>query len=221
MLDCQIRPISMNEMKSALADKQKINRVEVYWHTVKYRTVVLYAVVILAIVLAGTYLVFPAVSNAVLKKLSDVMNPNAGGVPNPSSKQARFVNLDGKVQIKKANSVQWVNADYQITLDRGDLVQTGPEGVARIAFADGTQYTVKSDTLVTVEENNVGQDSTQVAVHITSGQVDLNTGGLSSGSKAEVSFENAVADLHSNSHAAVSTDPATQQQQITITQGSA
>ncbi|HKQ88862.1 MAG TPA: hypothetical protein VJS43_19050, partial [Candidatus Acidoferrales bacterium] len=44
---------------------------------------------------------------------------------------------------------------------------------------------------------------------------------LTSGSKAEVSFENAVADLHSNSHAAVSSDPATQQQQITVTQGSA
>lgn len=222
MLDWQFRPICMTEMKSALADKQKINRVEVYWHTVKYRTVALYAVVIIAILLAGTYLVFPAASAFVLKKLSDVMNPSNGAAAiTLASRQARFVNLDGKVQIKKANSVQWVNADYQITLDRGDLVQTGPEGVARIAFADGTQYTVKSDTLVTVEENNVGQESTQVAVHITSGQVDLNTGGLSSGSKAEVSFENAVADLHSNSHAAVSSNPETQQQQITVTEGSA
>jgi hypothetical protein len=123
--------------------------------------------------------------------------------------------------VKKANSVTWTNADYQVTLDKGDLIQTGPEGVARIAFADGTQYTVQPDTLVTVEENNVGQDATQVAVHISSGQVDLSTGGLSSGSKAEVSFENAVADVHSNSRAAVSSDPSTQQQQITVTSGSA
>jgi hypothetical protein len=56
----------MMESKSALADKQKINRVEVYWHTVKYRTVVLYAVVIISIILASVYLVFPNVSNAVL-----------------------------------------------------------------------------------------------------------------------------------------------------------
>ncbi|HKQ87356.1 MAG TPA: hypothetical protein VJS43_11385, partial [Candidatus Acidoferrales bacterium] len=204
-----------------MSEKPKISRVEVYWHTVKYRTVLLYVVLITAIVLACIYLVFPSASSVVLQKLSQAFPQPETPVTSPAARQARFVNLDGKVQVKKADSVQWVSADYQVTLDKGDLIQTGPEGVARIAFADGTEYTVKGDTLVTVEENNVGQESTQVAVHITSGQVDLNTGGLTSGSKAEVSFENAVADLHSNSHAAVSSDPATQQQQITVTAGSA
>ena len=204
-----------------MTEKPKISRVEVYWHTVKYRTVLLYVVLITAIVLACIYLVFPSASSVVLQKLSQAFPQPETPVTSPAARQARFVNLDGKVQVKKADSVQWVNADYQVTLDKGDLIQTGAEGVARIAFADGTEYTVKGDTLVTVEENNVGQENTAVAVHITSGQVDLNTGGLTSGSKAEVSFENAVADLHSNSHAAVSSDPATQQQQITVTQGSA
>jgi len=204
-----------------VSEKPKISRVEVYWHTVKYRTVFLYVVLITAIVLACIYLVFPSASSVVLQKLNQTFAEPETPAVSPAARQARFVNLDGKVQVKKADSVQWVNADYQVTLDKGDLVQTGPEGVARIAFADGTEYTVKGDTLVTVEENDVGQQATQVAVHITSGQVDLNTGGLTSGSKAEVSFENAVADLHSNSHAAVSSDPNTQQQQITVTAGSA
>ncbi|HKV48775.1 MAG TPA: hypothetical protein VJN69_11850 [Candidatus Acidoferrales bacterium] len=204
-----------------MTEKQKVSRVEVYWHTVKYRTVLLYGVLITAIILACIYLVFPSASSVVLQKLNQTFAEPETPVASPAARQARFVNLDGKVQVKKADSVQWVNADYQVTLDKGDLVQTGAEGVARISFADGTEYTVKGDSLVTVEENDIGQESTQVAVHITSGQVDLNTGGLSSGSKAEVSFENAVADLHSNSHAAVSSDPSTQQQQITVTSGSA
>ena len=86
------------------------------------------------------------------------------------------MNLDGKVQVKKVNSVQWANADYQLTLDKGDLIQTGTEGVARIAFADGTTYTVKGDTLVTVEENAVDADqASRVGVHIQAGQVDLAT----------------------------------------------
>ena len=55
--------------------------------------------------------------------------------------QAKFVNLDGKVQVKKVNSVQWVEADFHTALDKGDLVQTGSDGVARITFADGTFYT--------------------------------------------------------------------------------
>ena len=144
-------------------------------------------------------------------------------LPPLSARQARFVNLDGKVQVKKVNSVQWMNADYQLTLDKGDLIQTGAEGVARIAFADGTTYTVKGDTLVTVEENIVQQDrASQVGVHISSGQVDLATGSWEvPGSKAEVSFENAVASLRANSRAAVRSDPTTNQQEITVDAGSA
>ena len=116
-----------------------------------------------------------------------------------------------------------MNADYQLSLDKGDLIQTGGEGVARIQFADGTTYTVKGDTLVTVEDNVVQQDhASKVGVHISSGQVDLATGSWEiPGSKAEVSFENAVASVRANSRAAVRSDPTTNQQEITVDNGSA
>jgi hypothetical protein len=119
--------------------------------------------------------------------------------------------------------VQWVNADYQVTLDKGDLIQTSSEGVARIAFGDGTTYTVKGDTLVTVEENIVEPDrASKVAVHITSGQVNLQTATWQNpGSTAEVSFESATASLRENTKAAVSSDPDTKEQQITVDAGSA
>ena len=210
--------------KSAAAGKPKITRVEVYWHTVKYRTVMLYVVVVAAIILASTYMVFPEQSAKLLNVISNAVgHPESSGVANISARQARFVNLDGKVQVKKANSVQWVNADYQITLDKGDLIQTDADGMARIAFADGTTYTVKGNTYVTVEENFVGQDQpTQVAVHMESGQVDLRTGAWPvPGSKAEVSFENAVASARANSSMAVTSDPQTKEQQVTVDSGSA
>jgi hypothetical protein len=210
--------------KSASIAKPPASRVEVYWHTVKYRTVILYAVLLTTITLTFTYLVFPDFATGILRSISDAVGHTDKGVAaSISARQARFVNLDGKVQVKKVNSVQWMNADYQTTLDKGDLIQTASEGVARIAFADGTTYTVKGDTLVTVEENIVGQDhASQVAVHISSGQVDLATGAWQmAGSKAQVSFENAVASLRSNSRAAVRSDPATNQQDITVDAGSA
>jgi hypothetical protein len=209
--------------KNATAAKTKVGLVEVYWHAVQYRTVLLFAAVILAIVLASFYLVFPETAGSLIRKLSDAVSPRDTGVAVITDRQARFVNLDGKVQVKKVNSVQWMTADYQVTLDKGDLIQTSSEGVARIAFADGTTYTVKGDTLVTVEENIVEQDrASQVGVHISSGQVDLTTGSWSvPGSKAEVSFENAVASLRSNSRAAVTTDPTTKEQAITVDAGSA
>src|SRR5580700_1078010 len=215
--------MSMANEKISAASKQHISRVEVYWHTVRYRTVALYVIAVAAIALGTIYLVFPEMSNRVLQKLSDAVGKQDGGVATISARQARFVNLDGHVQVKKVNSVQWVNADYQITLDKGDLIQTDPESVARLAFADGTTYTVKGDTLVTVEENLVEQDqASKVAVHISSGQVDLATGTWQvAGSKAEVSFENAVASLQANTRAAVRSDPETKQQEITVASGSA
>jgi hypothetical protein len=195
----------------------------VYWHTVTYKTVALYVIVIAAIIGSATYLVFPEATASLARHISDTIAPPESGVATISARQARFVNLDGKVQVKKVNSVTWASADYQLTLDKGDLVQTGPEGVARIAFADGTQYTVKGDTLVTVEENLVEHDrASSVGVHISSGQVDLATGTWEvPGSKAEVSFENAVASLQANTHAAVRSDPETKQQEITVASGSA
>jgi hypothetical protein len=213
----------MSDSKLTTPAKPKITRVEVYWHTVTYKTVALYVIVIAAIIGSVAYLVFPEATASLARRISDAFARPESGVATISAKQARFVNLDGKVQVKKVNSVTWASADYQLTLDKGDLVQTGPEGVARIAFADGTQYTVKGDTLVTVEENLVEHDrASSVGVHISSGQVDLATGTWEvPGSKAEVSFENAVASLQANTRAAVRSDPQTKQQEITVASGSA
>ena len=213
----------MIDQKSTASAKPKISRVEVYWHTVTYKTVALCVLLIIAAILSLSYFAFPDISSKLMKRLNEAVSAHDAGVATINARQARFVNLDGKVQVKKVNSVEWQSADYQLTLDKGDLIQTGPEGVARMAFADGTTYTVKGDTLVTVEENIVEQDhASQVGVHITSGQVDLATGAWEvPGSKAEVSFEHAVASLRANSRAAVSSDPTTQEQQITISSGSA
>jgi hypothetical protein len=213
----------MTSGKISTGAKPKVSRVEVYWHTVRYRTVALYVVVIGAIIFASGFLIFPEASNSLVKHISNAFPAHDPGVANITARQARFVNLDGKVQVKKANSVQWINADYQLTLDKDDLIQTGPEGVARIAFSDGTTYTVKGDTLVTVEQNHVEPDrATTVGVHISSGQVDLTTGAWPvAGSKAEVSFENAVASARANSRMAVRSDPTTKEQEITVASGSA
>src|SRR5579863_303645 len=213
----------MIDQKTTVSDKPKISRVEVYWHTVTYKTMAIYALLIIGVILGAVYFAFPDLSSKLVKRLDAAVSSHDAGVATITARQARFVNLDGKVQVKKVNSVEWQNADYQLTLDKGDLIQTGPEGVARMAFADGTTYTVKGDTLVTVEENIVEQDhASQVGVHISSGQVDLRTGTWQvPGSKAEVSFENAVASLRANSSAAVRSDPNTKEQEITVDSGSA
>ena len=203
--------------------RPKISSVEVYWKTVTYRTVALYAMLILGVVMAILYLIYPDAFGGVIAKVSSTLGAGANANAELSAKQAKFVNLDGRVQVKKVNSVQWVAADYRMALDKGDLIQTSGDGAARVTFADGTTYTVQADTLVTVEENSVGRDSaTRVAMHITSGAVDLATGTWDSPkSKAEVSFSNAVASVKQNSRAAVRSDPQTNESEITVSAGTA
>jgi hypothetical protein len=201
----------------------KISTVQVYWRTVTYRTVAIYVMLILAVVMATLYLIYPEAYSGALAKASRALGGSTNANAELSAKQAKFVNLDGRVQVKKANSVQWVTADYRMSLDKGDLIQTSGDGAARVNFADGTTYTVQADTLVTVEENSVGRNSeTRVAMHITSGAVDLATGTWDSPkSKAEVSFSNAVASVQQNSRAAVRSDPHTNQSDITVSAGTA
>jgi hypothetical protein len=200
----------------------KIHRVEVQWHAVTYKTVIVYGLLIAAIILAGMFILFPSLYTAVTRKISTAIDTDSENAP-ASQTQAKFVNLDGRVQVKKVNSVQWVDADYRTALDKGDLVQTGADGYARVTFADGTFYTVKPGTLITVEENSMASNRpTSVAVRINTGEVDLSTPTWASpGSKAAVSVEDAKAELRPNSRAAVKSDKDTKESEIVVSNGSA
>ena len=205
------------------SDSGKHKRLEVQWTTVSYRTLTVYGLLIVVVVLATVFLIYPDWFTGVFRRLASAIDqPGAQGSASLAS-QARFINLDGKVEVRKVDSTRWVTADYRMSLAKGDLVQSGSDGVARISFSDGTTYTVKPDTLITVEENSVAQDkSTRVAVSITSGEVDLATPTWESpNSKAQVTFENATASMQQNSRAAVRTDPTKKQHEITVSAGGA
>jgi hypothetical protein len=196
--------------------------VEVYWHTVTYKTVAVYLILLFVIVIAGMYVALPdwttIATNKLNKALGNIENENIS----ISQTQAKFVNLDGRVQVKKVNSVTWVEADFHTALDKGDLIQTGSDGAARMTFGDGTEYTIKAESLVTVEENNVTRDRSNTAVRINTGQVDLATPNWSSpDSKAQVSVEDATASVKQNSRATVKNDPKNNEHEIVVATGSA
>jgi len=215
-------PIEPRRPTSAPQQGPKIHRVEVYWHAVTYKTVVIYSSLLLVIIIAGIFALKPEWTNAITKKVSNALgNPETANAT-ATLMQAKFVNLDGRVQVKKVNSVTWVEANYHTPLDKGDLIQTASDGAARITFADGTEYTIKSETLVTVEENNVARDHSNTAVRINVGSVDLATSKFSSpDSSAAVSVEDATAYLRQNSRATVKNDPKENDHEIVVSSGSA
>jgi hypothetical protein len=178
--------------------------------------------ILIGIIVGALYLAKPDWTTLITTKLSKALDTTETEGMSLAQTEAKFVNLDGHVQVKKVNSVTWVDADYHTALDKGDLIQTGSDGIARMTFADGTEYTVKAETLVTVEENNVTRDHSNTAVRINTGAVDLATPMWSSrDSQAAVSVEDATAFMKQNSRATVKNDPQKNEHEITVATGSA
>ena len=122
--------------------------------------------------------------------------------------------------MKKGNGNTWVTADYNIPLEKGDVVQTGSEGMAKVVFNDGTSYTVRQDSLIVIEENSANdQQQTNVAVAVSTGTVDLSTATYSQGSKSQVIVAGATASLAPESAAQVHNDPKADQHEILMKKG--
>jgi len=212
----------MPELPESLAPKSaRAERDETEYRAISYRSVVILVVLVVTGVGVGlSVFLYPEQIKRAIAKLLESTGGTAVA-PALEQRQARFVNIDGTVRVKKANGVQWVAASPNLALEKGDVVQTSSDGQARIAFADGTIYMVRADTLVVVEENSGVPNSkvTNVSVQVTTGEVDLSTTKFEGESK--VVFANAVAHISQDTRASVRNDPKSQTSQLTMTQGRA
>ncbi|HSZ64392.1 MAG TPA: hypothetical protein VK828_21515 [Terriglobales bacterium] len=203
----------------------------VAWKTVTYRSVIM--------ALLGVALIFGAVMHEAFPKFTDatvkaaghfstgVLEKVAGLAPPlkaPSAavaQQAHFTALDGTIRVRKGSGNSWINADYNVPLEKGDVVQTGAEGMAKIVFNDGTNYTVKQDSLIVIEENSANdQQQTNVSVAVTTGTVDLTTATYVQGSKSQVIVAGAKASLAPDSSAMVHNNPREDSHEILVKKGS-
>lgn len=212
-----------------MSAKRKPAGIHIAWKTVTYRSVALTVLLALVLLLTGMHFAFPQFTqnqlNSVNHLATDILEKIAGVAPSGTStlnpQQAHITALDGTVRIKKANSNSWVTADYNIPLEKGDVVQTGSEGMSKIVFSDGTNYTVKQDSLIVIEENSANeQQQTNVAVAVSTGTVDLATSTYVQGSKSQVIVAGATASLAPESAAMVRNDPKDDKHEILVKKGS-
>ena len=202
---------------------------QVKWTTITYKSVAIGLVLLFAAVLGVLYFLFPEQSRLAVDKAGSFFSELAkkmgwGGEdhkgPVSGEQQANFTQIDGTVRVKKAVRGDWVAADYKLPLEKGDVVQTDAEGIAKIVFTDGTNYTVKPDSLIVIEENSTNdQRQTQVKVQVTSGTVDLATAKYGEGSSSQVKVAGATASLASDSAAQVRNDPRADKHEILVTRG--
>jgi hypothetical protein len=199
--------------------------IHIAWKTVTYRSVMLAISLVVLVLLGGVRLAFPQFTSNSVKAVnnlaSNLLERIAGAAGNPvksgpmNSVQAHITALDGTVRVKKSNSNSWVAADYNVPLEKGDVVQTGSEGMAKIVFNDGTNYTVKQDSLIVID-----QQQTSVTVEVSTGTVDLTTATYVQGSKSTVVVGGATASLAPESAAMVQNNPKKDQQEILFRKGS-
>ena len=204
--------------------------IHIRWKTVTYRSVALLILAVALVFFVGVRIAFPQFTQAgiaaanhaagkVLERIAGMAPPAGSGVS--TSQQAHFTALDGTVRVKKGNGNTWMPADYNVPLEKGDVVQTGSEGMAKVVFNDGTSYTVKQDSLIVIEENSANdQQQTNVAVAVSTGTVDLSTATYSQGSKSQVIVAGATASLSPQSAAQVHNDPKADHHEILLKKGS-
>jgi hypothetical protein len=203
--------------------------IQIAWKTITYRSVIMLILLGIAVLAVGARLAFPDFTENTVKAAGNVFTnllervaaqENRGKRGNETSQQAHITALDGTVRIKKASGDAWVKAAYSVPLEKGDVIQTGPEGMAKIAFNDGTNYTVKQDSLIVIAENSANdRQQTNVAVNVTTGTVDLATGTYVQGSKSEVIVDGATASLAPESAARVRKDSRSHRDELLITKG--
>lgn len=203
----------------------------VAWKTVTYRSVIMALLGVALIFGAVMRVAFPRFTDSSVKaaeRLSTGLLEKVAGLAPPLkgpsaavSQQAHFTALDGTIRVRKGNGNSWINADYNVPLEKGDVVQTGAEGMAKIVFNDGTNYTVKQDSLIVIEENSANdQQQTNVSVAVTTGTVDLTTATYVQGSKSQVIVAGAKASLAPDSSAMVHNDPKDDHHEILVKKGS-
>jgi hypothetical protein len=203
--------------------------IHVAWKTVTYRSVALLILAGAAVFFIAMRFTFPqftesgikaagGLANRALERVAGMAPASGSGIS--TAQQAHFTALDGTVRVKKGNGNSWVAADYNIPLEKGDVVQTSSEGMAKVVFNDGTSYTVKQDSLIVIEENSANdQQQTNVAVAVSTGTVDLSTATYSQGSKSQVIVDGATASLAPESTAQVHNDPKLDQHEILMKKG--
>jgi hypothetical protein len=158
------------------------------------------------------------VAGKLLERVAGMAPSASGGIS--AAQQAHFTALDGTVRVKKGTGNSWMAADYNVPLEKGDVVQTGSEGMAKVVFNDGTSYTVKQDSLIVIEENSANdQQQTNVAVAVSTGTVDLSTATYSQGSQSRVIVAGATASLAPESAARVHNDPKSDHHEILMKKG--
>lgn len=138
---------------------------EIEWQTISIRSIKIFLLLVVAI--AGFLLYWFRLKDATMKTVEDAVTA--------SESAARFMDYEGKVEVKPRDEFVWKEASFKMDLHEGDRIRTAPDSSARIKFEDGTEITVQPDSIVVINKRNSGgQEQPSSLMVIEIGGSDVN-----------------------------------------------
>lgn len=141
------------------------------WVTVRNRTIYLVGAAVVLLMVAGIGFYLREYGHAAPPADATPVAPSA------AANSARFVEIGGTVKVRKAGTYEWIDGNMGVSLDKDDHVRTVGKSTARIRFFDGTEYFMKPDSILVIEDTHEDPSTNvrRVAVKLTAGQVNLQT----------------------------------------------
>jgi hypothetical protein len=188
----------------------------VEWVTVRHRTV--YALLTIGVVvLIGAGAVYYIGMHMKAAVEEETPSPEVA-----LRTSAHFVEITGTVKVRKAGTYAWIDANMGIPLQKDDHVRTDSKSAAQVRFFDGTEYFVKPDTILVIEETHEDPQTNvrRVAVKLTAGQVNLQTPAKNvEGSRSELATPNTEASFDERTVADVRYDESNRTSGFTVFRG--
>ncbi len=104
------------------------------------------------------------------------------------SLEGTFTHLIGEVKVKSTNSNEWVNAEQNMPVYRGDKIRTGTNSEAEITFDEGTVIRLEAKSFLIIEET-VFEEKTKVNKFIIRAESGRILSNLEKSVKAKSKFE--------------------------------
>jgi hypothetical protein len=135
------------------------------WFTVRYRSLMIGAAALALVAALAGWVFFGS------------RPPEPTPPPVRVETGARFLSIEGSVHVKRAGTLEWIEATSTVVLHSSDLVRTSTGSTAEIRFDDDTRFSVRPDSLITIEESSRNPVSHQqrVALSIQSGEANFQT----------------------------------------------
>jgi len=110
----------------------------------------------------------------------------------------RFVQVEGRVSVRRVGSLEWILARDSMVVNEGDLIRTASGSSAQIQSVSNDVHTVGPETTIKYERSSRDATTgrTKVAIEVSSGQVNVATArDTAPGSTNEVLTPNAQVSL--------------------------